>query len=108
MKLASADQAAKPVKNNSALFLGGLAMISLPEEVLRGLERRYLDSGHPQTLTTWACAVDHHAVQSGAVRRRTRAGKFAASGVVQKRPFWGSRGRAYYFHLSNGISVFRK
>ena len=54
MKIITADQVGPLVKDGATLFLGGLAMMGLAEEVLQGLERHFLATGHPNQLTTSA------------------------------------------------------
>ncbi|MBA4266727.1 MAG: acyl CoA:acetate/3-ketoacid CoA transferase, partial [Comamonadaceae bacterium] len=55
MKVITADEAGALIPDDATIFLGGLAVTSLPEEVLQGVERTFLSSGHPRNVTTWAC-----------------------------------------------------
>ena len=55
MKVITADDVGALIADEATLFLGGLAVSSLPEEVLQGLERHFLATGHPRMLSTWAC-----------------------------------------------------
>ena len=66
MKIITADQVGPLVKDGATLFLGGLAMMGLAEEVLQGLERHFLATGHPNQLTTWACGAIGNAGTVGA------------------------------------------
>lgn len=90
MQIITADAAAALVRDESTLFLGGLAMMGLAEEVLVALERRFLGEGHPRALTTWACgAIGNggtggtggmvHFAHKGMIRR-TVAGHFGQTG----------------------------
>ncbi|MFT8144378.1 hypothetical protein ACMYL9_23235, partial [Salmonella enterica subsp. enterica serovar Enteritidis] len=73
----TADQVGPLVGDGATVFLGGIAMTGLAEEVLQGLERHFLATGHPRQLTTWACgAIGNsgeggmsHLAHSGMVRR---------------------------------------
>ena len=48
MKIITAAQAGALIPDNATIFLGGLAVSSLPEEVLKGVEKNFLDTGHPR------------------------------------------------------------
>jgi propionate CoA-transferase len=87
MQVISADAAAALVRDESTIFLGGLAMMGLAEEVLIALERRFLADGHPRRLTTWACGAIGNGGTGGMVHfahkgmiRRTVAGHFGQTG----------------------------
>lgn len=87
MKILSSDQAAELIADNSTVFLGGLAMMSLAEEVLCAIERHFLASAHPHGLTTWACGAIGNSSNGGMVHfahpgllKRTVAGHFGQSG----------------------------
>ena len=56
MKIITAAQAGALIPDNATIFLGGLAVSSLPEEVLKGIEKNFLDHGHPKNVTTWPAA----------------------------------------------------
>jgi len=55
MKIITADEAGALIPDEATIFLGGLAVTGLAEEVLHGLERTFLQTGHPRQLSTWAC-----------------------------------------------------
>lgn len=118
MKLVSADQAASLIQDNATIFLGGLAMISLPEEVLKAIERRFLDSGHPRALTTWACGAIGNSRDGGMVHfahagmiRRTVAGHFGQTGKELMTMIFNDEVEAYNFpqgslsHLTRHIAA---
>jgi propionate CoA-transferase len=117
MKLITADQAGQLIKDEATIFLGGLAMISLPEEVLKGIERRFLDSGHPRNLTTWACGAIGNSRDGGMVHfahagmiRRTVAGHFGQTGKELMKMIFDDEVEAYNFpqgslsHLTRQIA----
>lgn len=56
MKIITAAQAGALIPDNATIFLGGLAVSSLPEEVLKGIEKNFLDHGSPKNVTTWPAA----------------------------------------------------
>lgn len=118
MKIVSADQAAGLIQDGATLFLGGLAMISLPEEVLKGIERRFLDSGHPRQLTTWACGAIGNSGNGGMVHfahagmiKRTVAGHFGQTGKELMKMIFDDQVEAYNFpqgsisHLTRHIAA---
>jgi propionate CoA-transferase len=117
MKLISADEAGQLIKDDATIFLGGLAMISLPEEVLKGIERRFLGSGHPRNLTTWACGAIGNSRDGGMVHfahpgmiRRTVAGHFGQTGKELMKMIFDDEVEAYNFpqgslsHLTRHIA----
>ena len=57
MKLIRPEDVGALIADDATIFLGGLAITSLPEEVLIGLEQHFLQTGHPRNLTTWAVKV---------------------------------------------------
>ena len=104
MKLVSADHAASLIEDNATIFLGGLAMISLPEEVLQAVERRFKDSGHPRALTTWACGAVGNSGNGGMVHfahagmiKRTVAGHFGQTGKELMKMIFDDEVEAYNF-----------
>jgi propionate CoA-transferase len=118
MKLVSADQAASLIQDDATIFLGGLAMISLPEEVLKAIERRFVDSGHPRTLTTWACGAVGNSGDGGMVHfahagmiKRTVAGHFGQTGKELMKMIFDDQVEAYNFpqgalsHLTRHIAA---
>ncbi|MES3021753.1 MAG: malonate decarboxylase subunit alpha [Pseudomonadota bacterium] len=118
MKVLTADQAASLVNDDATIFLGGLAMISLPEEVLKALERRFLDGGHPRGLTTWACGAIGNSRDGGMVHfahagmiKRTVAGHFGQTGKELMKMIFDDQVEAYNFpqgslsHLTRHIAA---
>ncbi|MCP1714027.1 propionate CoA-transferase [Kerstersia gyiorum] len=104
MKLITATQAGALIRDDATLFLGGLAMSSLPEEILQGIEQHYLETGHPRQLTTWACgAVGNsgnggmkHFAHEGMIRR-TIAGHFGQTGAEMMKMVYDGKVEAYNF-----------
>ncbi|WP_040788533.1 CoA-transferase, partial [Massilia niastensis] len=118
MNIISADEAGSLIKDEATIFLGGLAMISLPEEVLKGIERRFLDTGHPRALTTWACGAVGNSRDGGMVHfahpgmiRRTVAGHFGQTGKEMMKMVFEDQVEAYNFpqgslsHLTRHIAA---
>jgi propionate CoA-transferase len=104
MKLITADEAGALINDDATIFLGGLAMISLPEEVLKGIERRFQGSGHPCNLTTWACGAIGNSRDGGMVHfahpgmiRRTVAGHFGQTGRELMQMIFDDEVEAYNF-----------
>ena len=54
MKVISSDAVGGLIPDGATIFLGGLALSGLPEAVLQGIERHFLQHGAPRDLTTWA------------------------------------------------------
>ena len=52
MKIITADEAGALIPDEATIFLGGLAVTGLAEEVLHGLERTFLQTGHPRQLSS--------------------------------------------------------
>ena len=104
MKVITAEQAGSLIADNATLFLGGLAMSGLPEEILKGIERCFLDTGHPRNLATWACgAVGNsrdggmtHFAHAGMVRRVV-AGHFGQTGAAMMKMVFDGEVEAYNF-----------
>ena len=67
MKIITAAQAGALIPDNATIFLGGLAVSSLPEEVLKGVEKNFLETGHPRNVTTWACGAIGNSKDAGMV-----------------------------------------
>jgi propionate CoA-transferase len=49
MKVITADEAGALIKDNASLFLGGMALMGLAEEVLKGIE----NTSYPPGIRTW-------------------------------------------------------
>lgn len=87
MKVIQSDEVGPLIKDGATIFLGGIAMTGLAEDVLQGLERHFLATGHPRQLTTWACgAIGNggdggmaHLAHPGMVKRVV-AGHFGQTG----------------------------
>ena len=104
MQVISADAAAALVRDESTIFLGGLAMMGLAEEVLIALERRFLAEGHPRQVTTWACGAIGNGGTGGMVHfahkgmiRRTVAGHFGQTGKELMGMIYANEVEAYNF-----------
>ena len=88
MKIITAAQAGALIPDNATIFLGSLAVSSLPEEVLKGIEKNFLDHGSPKNVTTWACGAIGNSKDAGMVHfahpgmiKRTVAGHFGQTGA---------------------------
>ncbi|MES2258307.1 MAG: CoA-transferase [Pseudomonadota bacterium] len=104
MKIISADEAGTLIADEATIFLGGLAMTSLPEEVLKGIERTFLTSGHPRRLSTWACGAIGNSGDGGMVHfahpgmiKRTVAGHFGQTGKEMMKMVYDGEVEAYNF-----------
>ncbi len=87
MQVITPAAAAALIKDDSTLFLGGLAMMGLAEEVLVALGSRYKSEGSPRRLSTWACGAIGNSGTGGMVHfaqpgmiKRTVAGHFGQTG----------------------------
>jgi propionate CoA-transferase len=117
MKLITADDVGALIGDEATIFLGGLAVSGLAEEVLQGLERHFLATGHPRMLSTWACgAVGNsgdagmkHFAHAGMVRRVV-AGHFGQTGKEMMKMVFDGEVEAYNFpqgslsHLTRQIA----
>lgn len=117
MKIINADQAGALIQDNATIFLGGLAMAGLAEEVLQGIERRFLNTGHPQMVSTWACGAIGNAGEAGmkhfahkGLIKRVVAGHFGQTGKEMMRMVAEGEVEAYNFpqgslsHLTRQIA----
>ncbi|WP_395399594.1 acyl CoA:acetate/3-ketoacid CoA transferase [Pseudoduganella sp. UC29_106] len=117
MKVITASEAGNLIKDGDTIFLGGLAMMSLAEEVLRGIEQRFLSTSHPRDLTTWACGAIGNSGDGGMVHfahqgmlRRTVAGHFGQTGKELMGMIYEDKVEAYNFpqgslsHLTRQIA----
>lgn len=117
MKVIRADEVGGLIKDGATLFLGGLAMSGLAEEVLKGIESGFLDSGHPRQLCTWACGAVGNSGSGGMVHfahegmiRRTVAGHFGQTGKQMMQMVFDGKVEAYNFpqgslsHLTRHIA----
>ena len=117
MQIITATQAGALIQDNATIFLGGLAVTSLPEEVLKGVEQVFLDTGHPRSLTTWACGAIGNSKDAGMVHfahpgmiKRTVAGHFGQTGAEMMKMVFAGEVEAYNFpqgslsHLTRHIA----
>lgn len=117
MKLIGADEVGPLIRDDATVFLGGLAVTSLPEEVLQGLERHFLATGHPQRLTTWACGAIGNSGEAGmkhfahpGMIKRVVAGHFGQTGKEMMKMVFDGEVEAYNFpqgslsHLTRQIA----
>jgi propionate CoA-transferase len=117
MKVITADAVGPLVRDGATVFLGGLAMMGLAEEVLQGLERHFLATGHPNQLTTWACGAIGNAADGGMAHlahpgmvRRVVAGHFGQTGAQMMARVHAGEVEAYNFpqgslsHLTRHIA----
>jgi len=118
MQVISPAAAAALVQDEATIFLGGLAMMGLAEEVLTALERRFLADGHPRALSTWACGAIGNGGTGGMVHfahagmiRRTVAGHFGQTGKELMGMIYRDEVEAYNFpqgslsHLTRHIAA---
>jgi len=117
MKIIDADAVGALVADGATIFLGGLAMTGLPEEILKAVERSFLATGHPRDLTTWACGAIGNSRDGGMVHfahpgmiRRTVAGHFGQTGKEMMKMVHDGEVQAYNFpqgslsHLTRQIA----
>jgi propionate CoA-transferase len=117
MKIITANEAGALIKDNATIFLGGLAVTSLPEEVLKGVEHNFLTHGSPRNVTTWACGAIGNSKDAGMVHfahpgmiKRTIAGHFGQTGPQMMKMVFDGEVEAYNFpqgslsHLTRHIA----
>nr|WP_315427714.1 CoA-transferase [uncultured Albidiferax sp.] len=117
MHIITAAQAGALIQDEATIFLGGLAVTSLPEEVLKGVEQTFLDTGHPRNVTTWACGAIGNSKDAGMVHfahagmiKRTVAGHFGQTGAEMMKMVFEGQVEAYNFpqgslsHLTRHIA----
>jgi len=104
MKVITADDVGALIADDATIFLGGLAVTSLPEEVLQGLERHFLATGHPRMLSTWACGAVGNSGEAGmkhfahaGMIRRVVAGHFGQTGKEMMKMVFDGEVEAYNF-----------
>jgi propionate CoA-transferase len=104
MKVINADDVGALIADDATIFLGGLAVSSLPEEVLQGLERHFLSTGHPRMLSTWACGAVGNSGEAGmkhfahaGMIRRVVAGHFGQTGKEMMKMVFDGEVEAYNF-----------
>lgn len=117
MQVITADEAGALIPDDATIFLGGLAVTSLPEEVLQGVERTFLSSGHPRNVTTWACGAVGNSGEAGmkhfahkGMIKRVIAGHFGQTGKEMMKMVFDGEVEAYNFpqgslsHLTRQIA----
>jgi propionate CoA-transferase len=117
MKVITADEAGALIKDNASLLLCGLAISSLAEEVLKGIENTFMATGHPQMVTTWACGAIGNSGEAGmkhfahkGLIKRVVAGHFGQTGKEMMRMIFDNEVEAYNFpqgslsHLTRQIA----
>ncbi|MCK6401335.1 MAG: malonate decarboxylase subunit alpha [Sphaerotilus natans subsp. sulfidivorans] len=104
MKIITADEVGALIADEATIFLGGLAVSSLPEEVLQGLERHFLATGHPRLLSTWACGAVGNSGEAGmkhfahpGMIKRVVAGHFGQTGKEMMKMVFDGEVEAYNF-----------
>ena len=117
MKVITADEVGALIADDATIFLGGLAVTSLPEEILQGLERTFLATQHPRNLSTWACGAVGNSGEAGmkhfahpGMIKRVVAGHFGQTGKEMMRMVFAGEVEAYNFpqgslsHLTRQIA----
>ena len=114
MKIITTDEAAALISDGSNVFLGGLAMMGLAEDVLQAMERRFLATGHPRSLSTWACGAIGNGADGGMVHlahagmvRRVVAGHFGQTGREMMKRVHEGEVEAYNFPQGSLSSLVR-
>lgn len=117
MKIITPDEAGALIPDDATIFLGGLAMTGFAEEVAKGVERTFLETGHPRNVTTWACGAIGNSKEGGMVHfahegmiKRTVAGHFGQTGAELMKMIFDGKVEAYNFpqgslsHLTRHIA----
>jgi propionate CoA-transferase len=117
LKIIQPDDVGALIPDNATIFLGGLAVTSLPEEALQAIERHFLATGHPTSLATWACGAVGNSGTAGmkhfahpGLIRRVVAGHFGQTGKEMMRMVFDGEVEAYNFpqgslsHLTRQIA----
>lgn len=104
MKVIRPDEVGALIADEATIFLGGLAVTGLPEEILLGLEQHFLTTGHPRRLSTWACGAIGNSGQAGmkhfahaGMIRRVVAGHFGQTGKEMMKMVFDGEVEAYNF-----------
>jgi propionate CoA-transferase len=115
MKVIKADDVGALIPDGAALFLGGLAVSGLPEEVLQGIERSFLAEGHPRDLATWACGAIGNSGNAGMVHfahpgmvRRVVAGHFGQTGKEMMKMVFDGEVQAWNFPQGSLVHLARQ
>ena len=117
MKVIQAADVGALIPDEATIFLGGLAVTSLPEEILSALENHFLATGHPRALSTWACGAIGNSGTAGmkhfahpGMIKRVVAGHFGQTGAEMMKMVYGGEVEAYNFpqgslsHLTRQIA----
>ncbi len=103
-KLIDAQAAASLIPDGATVWLGGLAMMGFAEEIAKAIEARYLESGHPKNLTTWASGAIGNAKDGGMVHfahpgllKRMIAGHYGQCGANLMKMVMAGEIEAYNF-----------
>ena len=117
MKVITALEAGALIKDNATIFMSGMAVSSLAEEVLKGIESTFLSTGHPKMVTTWACGAVGNSGDAGmkhfahqGLTKRVVAGHFGQTGKEMMRMVFDNEVEAYNFpqgslsHLTRQIA----
>jgi propionate CoA-transferase len=117
MQVIRAEEIGSLIPDQATLFLGGLAVTSLPEEILQSIEQHFLRTGHPQALTTWACGAIGNSGNAGmkhfahpGMIKRVVAGHFGQTGREMMKMVFDGEVEAYNFpqgtlsHLTRQIA----
>lgn len=118
MKVIKPDEVGPLIGDGATVFLGGIAMTGLAEDVLQGLERHFIATGHPRQLTTWACGAIGNGGEGGMAHlahpgmvRRVVAGHFGQTGPRMMALVHAGEVEAYNFpqgslsHLTRHIAA---
>jgi propionate CoA-transferase len=115
MKVITADEAGALIPDNATIFLGGLAITSLPEEILKGVERTFLATGHPRMVSTWACGAVGNSGAAGMTHfahpgmiKRVVAGHFGQTGKEMMKMVFDGEVEAYNFPQGSLVHLTRQ
>jgi propionate CoA-transferase len=103
-KLIDAQAAAALIPDGATVWLGGLAMMGFAEEMAKAVEARFLASGHPKNLTTWASGAIGNGKDGGMVHfahpgllKRMIAGHYGQCGANLMKMVMAGEIEAYNF-----------
>jgi propionate CoA-transferase len=103
-KLIDAKAAAALIPDGASIYLGGLAMMGFAEEIAKAIEDRFLETGHPRNLTTWASGAIGNAKDGGMVHfahpgllKRMIAGHYGQCGAQMMKMVMAGEVEAYNF-----------
>ncbi|MDC8783821.1 acyl CoA:acetate/3-ketoacid CoA transferase [Roseateles koreensis] len=117
MKIIRPYEVGALIADDATVFLGGLAVTSLPEELLVAVEQHFLNTGHPQRVSTWACGAIGNSGAAGmkhfahpGMIKRVVAGHFGQTGKEMMKMVFDGEVEAYNFpqgslsHLTRQIA----